>query len=58
MHIPFRRFLQGRQESNCRAVEDPTQCMKLGMLPEMAGARNSLLAGTDELGKATCLCQN
>jgi hypothetical protein len=25
--------------------------MKIGVLPEMVGARDSLLAGTDELGK-------
>lgn len=27
------------------------RCMKIGTLPELIGARNSPLAGTDELGK-------
>jgi hypothetical protein len=51
MHISFVAFFKAGKNQTVEPSKHPPKCMKIGMLPEMVGARNSLLAGTDELGK-------
>jgi len=51
MPISFVAFFKAGKNQTVEPSKHPPKCMKIGMLPEMVGARNSLLAGTDELGK-------
>jgi hypothetical protein len=51
MHISFVAFSKAGKNQTVEPSKYPPKCMEIGTLPEMTGARNSLLAGTDELGE-------
>jgi len=51
MQISFVAFFKASKNQTVDPSKCTPNCMKIRILPEMAGARSSLPAGTDELGE-------